>query len=368
MTRLQSKCMFGSVVAHGLLLALVVIGSAFVNPTPPPDNVRFIKIFPPGAQITDEATSGGGDPNAGPSAAIQAPAPIQNPNPAPQLPIAPVQDPTPVAPAQQPKQTPKAVVETPKPLKPKKPVTKPVKKPVEDPQIKTDNTEKHDKREKQDAKKPKQDPPKVVDRTDKKPFIDTTQIRHASADPDIQRRKEERLRKEAEARRRAEEQRIADQRAEEEYQERLAEYNRAVASANAQAQKAAAEKLNAIANAVGSIHQNLSGSAMVEFPAGPGGAAFINYRDFIFSAYYKAWETPDERSGSQSVRVEIVVARDGRVMSAKIVDKSGNAALDKSVRQALDRVPRLPAFPVTTSDETRTFYINFQLDAKRQFG
>jgi TonB family protein len=63
-----------------------------------------------------------------------------------------------------------------------------------------------------------------------------------------------------------------------------------------------------------------------------------------------------------------VVARDGRILSSSVIRASGDAQLDKSVRQALDRVTKLPAFPEGAKDAQRTFRINFELKSKRQFG
>src|SRR2546430_6946444 len=62
MSRLHTKCVFASLAAHGLLLAILVVGSAFVKPPPKPEPTRFIKLFD-ASKITDDETQGGGNPN-----------------------------------------------------------------------------------------------------------------------------------------------------------------------------------------------------------------------------------------------------------------------------------------------------------------
>jgi colicin import membrane protein len=347
MSRLQTKCVMASAGVHLLLLALVVISSAFVKPPPPPEEVRFIKMFN-AAKITDDETSGGGNPNAAPVEATQ----TATPTPAPPEPVAPTPvvrtpDPIPVAPkpevkVQEPEiEKPREVVK-PKP-EPPKPKPKPVEKIVEKPKVTPKLVEK----------------PKLPDlRKDPKPeaqkpaFV-IPEKKVATIDPEVQRKRlkeiEDAKRKDREAR----EQAVADARA---YAESVKEANRI-----------AAERRSAIQGAVGTVSSKISGSTIIEMP-GPGGEAFINYSEFVWSKYYAAWQTPEERAGATSVGVEIVVARDGRVISSNITRRSGDAALDKSVRQALDRVRALPRFPEGARDLTRTFKINFTLEAKRQRG
>jgi outer membrane biosynthesis protein TonB len=78
MSRLQRKCMFASVTAHGLLLALLVVSSAFVKAPSKQEPVHFVKIFRD-SKVTDDATQGGGNPNV-PSDATPSPAqPIVQP-------------------------------------------------------------------------------------------------------------------------------------------------------------------------------------------------------------------------------------------------------------------------------------------------
>ena len=107
------------------------------------------------------------------------------------------------------------------------------------------------------------------------------------------------------------------------------------------------------------------------WPGEGGGDAFVNYRDAVFSAYYHAWKTPEASAKNMAVAdVKIVVSRNGDVLSSDFVTKSGDAAVDKSIQRALDQVERekLPHFPSASSDDERTFFLRFDLQAKQSAG
>lgn len=133
--------------------------------------------------------------------------------------------------------------------------------------------------------------------------------------------------------------------------------------------KAAQEKL---AKALGKVREEMrqgftSGTA-VEV-SGPGGAAYASYRSFVFAAYDNAWQvSPDVANDDSVVVARIVIHRSGRIVSAQISQRSGLPALDKSVQRALDSVTSLPPFPQGTTDQERTFVIEFSLKAKRLLG
>jgi periplasmic protein TonB len=334
MNRLQTKCIFASLTAHLLLLAILVVGSAFVKAPPKPENVHFVKLFD-ASKITDDETQGGGNPDATPPAQL-----IQQPAP----PI--VQEP-PIQVQEPPKTKPKTVDPTPEP---KQPTPKPqVKKPKPEPTpkvVKNPNATKIvPKNQLTEKTEPKPDKPKID--------VNLT-VKTAKDDPEAKRRQEERLRAEQQERERREEQRREDMRI------RM--------QAIEQANRDHRERMDKLAGIVGNLENKMSSGTVVEMPEGPGGAAFINYTEYIWSKYYQAWQTPEDRNISTPVRVEIVVARDGRVISANIIGRSGDSVLDNSVRQALDRVRKLPAFPETSKDMQRTFKISFSLNVKNRRG
>ena len=58
--------------------------------------------------------------------------------------------------------------------------------------------------------------------------------------------------------------------------------------------------------------------------------------------------------------VSVTVDRTGKVLSARIVRKTGDAALDRSVQSALDRVRSIgKPFPSGSNDSKRTFTLDF---------
>jgi len=327
MSRLQTKCVFASMGAHLLLLAILIVSSAFVKPPANQETVRFVKIFRD-SQVTDAETQGGGNPNV--STEITPP-PVAPAQPAVQLPDPPKAEPPPKK--QEPKKQEPKKTEPPKP-EPKK--TEPTKV------VKNQNSP---------VIVPKAN---LVDKPDaKKIEVNLDVVKKATSDPEIQRKKLERERAAKEER----------DRQEREYQAQV----RAQIDAIESAKRERRELVAAVSGAAGKMDTALSRTTNVEMP-GPGGEAFINYADLIYTRYYRAWQTPEGKDVRNPVKVEIVVARDGRVISSRIIRTSGDSQLDGSVRQALDRVTKLPAFPEGAKDVERTFRINFELKSKRQFG
>jgi TonB family protein len=140
--------------------------------------------------------------------------------------------------------------------------------------------------------------------------------------------------------------------------------------AKAQADAKAAQK--ELAKAIGQVRENMrqgfNSGTKVEV-SGPGGEAYASYRSFVFAAYDNAWTIhPDVANDESAVLTKIVVHRTGRIISAEIVQRSGNVAVDKSVQRALDTVRSLPPFPEAARDQERTFTIEFNLKAKRLIG
>ena len=116
------------------------------------------------------------------------------------------------------------------------------------------------------------------------------------------------------------------------------------------------------------INENLSRGTTIE-PPGPGGEAYANYTQVVKTYYDQAWIDPEEVSeDATTVKVKVVIARDGAVITDAILKRSGIPALDKSVENALNRVRQLPPFPEGAKDAQRTFIINFNLKAKRLLG
>jgi TonB family protein len=144
-----------------------------------------------------------------------------------------------------------------------------------------------------------------------------------------------------------------------------AQRERAEAEARA---RQAAEQHARVQSVLQHLQANLSADTEIQ-PLGAGGLAYANYAQAIKSIYQQAWQEPTEAASERDeVEVEVIIARDGAVLSARITKKSGNPALDKSVRQALDRVKQVPPFPEGATEDKRTFNILFRLKANRLSG
>lgn len=149
------------------------------------------------------------------------------------------------------------------------------------------------------------------------------------------------------------------------------------AKADAQAREAAqkqAEYRRQLADKLGQVATGLKagfeGGTKVDV-GGVGGEAYASYASFIQAAYDEAWRVlPDLASQDHVVTVEVVIARNGRVVSQRIVSRSGSSAMDRSVQNALDRVKQqgLPAFPDGARDAEREFTIQFNLKARKLVG
>jgi TonB family protein len=145
------------------------------------------------------------------------------------------------------------------------------------------------------------------------------------------------------------------------------------ASAKAAALEASKKRAQEISNVFAAldstIHSKEPNTKVVALGGEGGGEAFVNYRTAVFNAYYQAWKTPEETARKLALAdVKIVVLRDGTIASSEFLNKSGDAAVDRSVQRALDAVKQLPPFPPGAQDAERSFIIRFNLEAKLDAG
>ena len=137
----------------------------------------------------------------------------------------------------------------------------------------------------------------------------------------------------------------------------------------AKAEKAARDAKRKAAEAFKNAARNISSKAStatdVQMP-GPGSVSFANYASVVRSKYEQAWIAPDNADNDDAiVKVSITIARDGQVISARIVNASGDSKVDNSIQRTLDRVKFIQEFPADAKEQEKTFIINFNLKAKR---
>ena len=305
MNRLQKKCLFASVAMHALLAAILVVGPAFLTRKQQPFNLPQINFIP--TRTVDALLSGGGNPNAQPPPPAPAPVPqIVPPQPPPQ----PISSPPEVP--RQPERKP--IAPTPEPqTKPKPEPDVPPKKPGNDPTA---------------APAPKKSGIKVNPTPIKRQSDNTRSTKPknpASTKPATQ-------------------------------PDRIdAEIQRQLRS----------QFKSSINGMVQNLTDNLSSGTTIDIP-GPGGEAFANYGQVVVAIYQQNWIKPTDVEGYHVVKTTVVIARDGRVLSSRIVGRCGIPAVDRSVSDLLDRVTFVAPFPEGAKDETRIFNIDFKLNPPGQ--
>ena len=132
-----------------------------------------------------------------------------------------------------------------------------------------------------------------------------------------------------------------------------------------EAKRLKAAKLKAIRDAARNITDNSSSATTVEMP-GTGSVSYASYASVVKSVYERAWQPPDDAaSDDANTKVSVTIASDGRVIDAHIINPSGDAKVDASVRRTLDRVTTIREFPDGAKEKEKTFIINFNLKAKR---
>jgi len=132
---------------------------------------------------------------------------------------------------------------------------------------------------------------------------------------------------------------------------------RAQQAATERASKEAEKRQAAVNRSINNLKSNLSERTSVNVPQGRYAAA--NYVSLIRRKYVDATIHPGTISGDPVVKVQLIIARNGNVISARIINGSGMASWDRAVQKALDRVKRIAPFPAGMSDPKKTFSLNF---------
>ena len=311
---------------HAFLFLVLLFGSAFFIAKRPDFVTEGIKVLPDLAKLIDAPTSGGGNPAAPPTEGRQQ-GNTMDPPPKPPDNPPPVRSETRVTPPPasrpvEPRRAPKEEILRHDPAPPKKPIKEPPREVVKPPA-----------------------PPK-----NNSILSELKPVNRNNLEAERARAEAERSRVEAENR-------------------RLEQQARRQAQAEAEAFANAGSRLDRNFQRMGSdLRRGFADGTVVDV-AGPGGAAFINYADYVREKYGAAWDVSDNLIDDDSTaRVSVTIARNGNVIDSKLLKPSGNAALDRSVKRALDRVRFVAPFPENSRDAQRTFTINFNLKAKRLSG
>ncbi len=147
----------------------------------------------------------------------------------------------------------------------------------------------------------------------------------------------------------------------------------AEAKAQDQAKEAAAIRRQLAAqidHAASHIGSEVSGATTVAlYGPGGGGVPYANFLQAVKSVYARAWVVPDGvNDDDATTAASVTIARDGTVVSARIVKSSGNHDVDGSVQATLERVTFAAPLPDNAKEDQRTVTINFNVRAKRLLG
>ena len=126
---------------------------------------------------------------------------------------------------------------------------------------------------------------------------------------------------------------------------------------NTEAEKEAAKRREALNRSLNKLDTKLSGRTAVNVPLGRFASA--NYESLIRRKYMDATIHPGAISGDPVVKVRLVIARSGRVLSASITGQSGVTSWDRAVQKTLDRVKFIKPFPESMNGAQQTFNLNF---------
>lgn len=125
-----------------------------------------------------------------------------------------------------------------------------------------------------------------------------------------------------------------------------------------------------MAQRTGDLERSASGAVNVQLSAaggGGGGGGSANALH-VRNAYDAAWVLPvGVTDAGATAEVEVVLRGDGTVVSARVVRKSGVAALDRSVEAALKKVKQVRPFESFAKDEQVTYLIDFNQRSRRTF-
>ncbi len=89
-----------------------------------------------------------------------------------------------------------------------------------------------------------------------------------------------------------------------------------------------------------------------------------DYHASVHRAFSSSWDQPRSiTSAGQKFRVktEIVIARSGQILSARIVENSGHAQMDETVETALSRVKKVGPLPDVIQGASYRVLLNFEL-------
>ena len=125
----------------------------------------------------------------------------------------------------------------------------------------------------------------------------------------------------------------------------------------------------AINSALTTLSHSLSSSTKIDMP-GNGTQASASYDAVLQSIYLHAIAANLPAAlahNDEHTLVKVTIAKDGTVVSATITSRSGDSAWDNAVQRTLDQVTSIHAFPDSWTEDQRTFSLDFNPQAAKEF-
>lgn len=139
---------------------------------------------------------------------------------------------------------------------------------------------------------------------------------------------------------------------------------------DSQARADAKRQSQQFSSAARRLREGLSSTTTIDMPGpGGGGVSYANFLQVVKSIYAQAWVVPDGVTDDEATTAaSVTIAKDGTVISARIIRSSGNSEVDKSVQAVLDRVRYAAPLPDDAKEEQRTVTIKFNVKARKLLG
>jgi TonB family protein len=129
---------------------------------------------------------------------------------------------------------------------------------------------------------------------------------------------------------------------------------------------------DAIGRTADHITSDVSSGTSLELKGpGGGGVPYANFNQAVMSVYKRAWSgtVPNDATDEMvAAEAEVTIARNGDVISARIVRSSGKPAVDRSVQAVLERVKYAAPLPEEAKENQRTVTITFEVNARKGIG
>jgi TonB family protein len=130
-----------------------------------------------------------------------------------------------------------------------------------------------------------------------------------------------------------------------------------------------ARAANAIGRAANGVKSGTSSATKFDTGYGSGNSSpsYASYEAWVLKVFDDAWMAPeDATSEDATVKVSVTIARDGEVIAKRIIQRSGDPAVDASVQRTLDHVTTMGRpFPEGAKDKQRSYTIPFNMKTRR---